>query len=82
MTKKNEKNHIKILTFAEAVLTSTHNLCFRAEIRKIMYTPVNSLYYIKVGFKGSTLYRHVFVMKYLIFHGVARFDLITNDSWL
>ena len=23
------------------VLTSTHNLCFRAEIRKIMYTPVN-----------------------------------------
>ena len=25
----------------EAVLTSTHNLCFRAEIRKIMYTPVN-----------------------------------------
>ena len=26
---------------AEAVLTSTHNLCFWAEIRKIMYTPVN-----------------------------------------
>ena len=25
----------------EAVLTSTHNLCFRTEIRKIMYTPVN-----------------------------------------
>ena len=25
----------------EAVLTSTHNLCFLAEIRKIMYTPVN-----------------------------------------
>ena len=25
----------------EAVLTSTHNLCFWAEIRKIMYTPVN-----------------------------------------
>ena len=25
----------------EAVLTSTHNLCFRAKIRKIMYTPVN-----------------------------------------
>ena len=23
------------------VLTSTHNLCFRAKIRKIMYTPVN-----------------------------------------
>ena len=26
---------------AEAVLTSTHKLCFGAEIRKIMYTPVN-----------------------------------------
>ena len=25
----------------EAVLTSTHNLCFLTEIRKIMYTPVN-----------------------------------------
>ena len=25
---------------SEAVLTSTHNLCFWAEIRKIMYTPV------------------------------------------
>ena len=27
--------------FTEAVLMSTVNLCFRAEIRKIMYTPVN-----------------------------------------
>ena len=27
--------------FTEAVLTSSHNLCFWAEIRKIMYTPVN-----------------------------------------
>ena len=37
----------------EAVLTRTHNLCFRAEIRKIMYTPANPIfYYIKVGFKG------------------------------
>ena len=25
----------------EAVLRSTHNLCFRAKIRKIVYTPVN-----------------------------------------
>ena len=24
-----------------AVLTSTHNLCFRAEMRKIMYTHIN-----------------------------------------
>ena len=27
--------------FREAVLTSTHNLCFWAILRKIMYTPVN-----------------------------------------
>ena len=27
---------------AEEVLTSTHNLCFWAEIRKIMYTSVNT----------------------------------------
>ena len=51
---KTENFQIKILIFfhisdqnidcgysLEAVLTSTHNLCFWAEIRKIMYTPVN-----------------------------------------
>ena len=27
--------------FNEAVLMSTHNLCFNAAIRKIIYTPVN-----------------------------------------
>ena len=41
---------------------STHNLCFLVKIRKIMYTPVNPFYYIKVGFKGVKLYRRVFVM--------------------
>ena len=39
----------------EVVLTSTHNLCFRAKIRKIMLT-VNSckpqFYYMKVGCNG------------------------------
>ena len=40
----------------EAVFMSTHNLWFLAEIRKIMYTPVNpSFYYIKVGFKGVNI---------------------------
>ena len=37
---------------AEAVLTSTHNLCFGAKIRKIgipLQTP--QFYYIKVGFR-------------------------------
>ena len=31
---------------AEAVLTSTHNLCFREEIKKITYTPVNQSFVI------------------------------------
>ena len=29
------------LLLVKAVLTSTHNLCFWAEIRKLMYTHVN-----------------------------------------
>ena len=33
------KHRLRVLD--EAVLMSTHNLCFWAEIRKIMYTPVN-----------------------------------------
>ena len=37
----------------EAALTGTHNLCFIAEIRKIMYTPANPIFvYLKVGFEG------------------------------
>ena len=37
----------------EPVLTSTHDLCFRAKIRKKMNTPVKpQFYYIKVGCKG------------------------------
>ena len=44
----------------EAVLTSTHNLCFRAKIIKIMYTPVNPSYYIKVGFKGVNIIQACF----------------------
>ena len=38
---------------SEAVLTSTHNLCFCAEIRKNNVHPCKpQFYYIKVGFKG------------------------------
>ena len=36
----------------EAVLTSTHNLCFRAKIRKNVYPCKPQFYYIKVGCKG------------------------------
>ena len=36
---------------SEAVLTRTHNLCFRAKNNKIMYSPVNPIFsiYIYVG---------------------------------
>ena len=51
----------------EAVLTGTHNLSFWAEIRKIMYTPVNPSCTIKKwSLRGSKLYRHVFVMFHLM----------------
>ena len=33
--------HISAQNLDEAVLTSTHNLYFLAEIKKIMYTPLN-----------------------------------------
>ena len=42
---------------------STHTLCFRAEIIKIMYTPVNPSFTIyKWSLRGTKLYRYVFVM--------------------
>ena len=36
----------------EAVLTSTHNLCFGAKIRKIVYPCILQFCCIKVGYKG------------------------------
>ena len=36
----------------EAVLTSTHDLCFSAKIRKNEYRCKPQFYYIKVGCKG------------------------------
>ena len=33
-----------------------------SKIRKIMFIPVNPVYYIKMGFKGVRYYRYVFVM--------------------
>ena len=39
---------------------------FLAEIRKIVYTPVNPSFTIqKWGLRGSKLYKHVFVMRFL-----------------
>ena len=50
------------LSGTEVVLTSTHNLCFRAKIRKNDYPCKPQFYYIKVGCKGCTLHGHVFMM--------------------
>ena len=41
----------------EAVLTSTHNLCFRAKIRKNVYPFKRQFYCIKVECKGVLLIR-------------------------
>ena len=47
----------------EAVLTSTHNLFFKAKIRK-KYTSVNpSFTLLKRGVRGSTLHGHVIIMR-------------------
>ena len=49
---------------SEAVLTSTHNLCFGAKIRKV-YPCKPQFYYIKVGCKGvfvtQTCFRDVYL---------------------
>ena len=50
---------------AEAVLTSTHNLCFRTKIKnkKNMYTPAYPNFTIqKWGLVGYTFHGHVFMM--------------------
>ena len=54
------KNFDIFLIFAEAVLTSTHNLCFGAKIRKIgipLHIPV--LLY-KSGVQGGILFTDMF----------------------
>ena len=54
------ENFIRKKLIPEAVLTSTHNLCFGAKIRKIgilLHTPV--LLY-KSGVQGGTLHMDMF----------------------
>ena len=49
----------------EAVLTSTHNLCFRAKIGKKMYTPVNPNFTVyKWDVRGYESHGHVIMMAY------------------
>ena len=54
---KTENFQIKILIkilnrLGEAVLTSTHNLCFEQKYENNVYPCKPQFYYIKVGFKG------------------------------
>ena len=50
---------------------STHNLCFGAKIRKNnVYPCKHQFHYIKVGFKGSKLYRYVKPQFYYIKVGI------------
>ena len=46
----------------EAVLTNTHNQCFRAKMRKNEYPGKPHFSYMKVGCKGYALHGHVFMM--------------------
>ena len=39
----------------EAVLTSTHNLCFEQKLENNVYPCKPQFYYIKVGFKGVNI---------------------------
>ena len=48
------------ITKTEAVLTSTHNLCFGAKNEKYVYPCRSQFCYIKVGFKGVYLSRACF----------------------
>ena len=59
----------------ETVLTSTHNLYFRAKNKKIMYTPVNpSFTIIKVGCKGVYITR-------TCYHDVKNCDIKRIHHW-
>ena len=60
------------------VLTTTHNLCFRAKIGK-MITPVNPRFTIqKLGVQGSTLYGLVSMINH--FEMVERSLKYSNDG--
>ena len=51
---------LKTKIVGEAVLTSTHNLCFGAKIGKNAYPSKPQFYYIKVGCKGVFVTRTCF----------------------
>ena len=65
----------------EAVLTSTHNLCFRSKVRKNLMplqTPV-SLHKKGCGFRG---YKVVFISRTPCFPGVSSLLIMMNDTFI
>ena len=46
----------------EAVIMSTHKLCFLAKIRKIVYPSKQQFYCMEAGFKRVHFHGHVFMM--------------------
>ena len=60
--------------YTEAVLTSTHDLCFRAKVRKNVYPCKPQFYYIKVGCKG------VFITRTCL-HASSTF-LVNGDAYI
>ena len=46
------KHRLSVLVRTASVLTSIHNLCFWAEIRRYVYPCKSQFYYRKVGFEG------------------------------
>ena len=55
---------ILLRTYTEAVLTSTHNLFFRAKNRKKVYPLHPSFTIYKCGVRGSSLHGHVCMVKF------------------
>ena len=63
----------------KAVLTSTHNLCFKAKKKKKnVYPCTPQFYYIEVGCKGSSLRGLLFVMATCTNVMLSTFD---HRSW-
>ena len=61
----------------QAVLTSTHNVCFEEKIRKI-YTPAYpSFFYIKWDSRAYSCHEHVFLM-----HGLGKRFCLTFFSFI
>ena len=67
-----------LVYLSEAVLTSTHNLCFEAKIRKNVYPCKPQFHYIKVGCKGVFVTRTCFRDNYSFLHLEMLYALYKN----